>query len=168
MHPEPAKPLDPPERYDLDLLHLLIRDAHTLYVYWELSSRRRRLVSEHFECDWGAMPKVLRVYDVTYRDFNGQNANGWFDIETTPEADNWYVHGVRANTTYLVDYGTYTLERQFIPLLRSNAAATPRDTEAVWGEPDAFLASEGSKPDTTGRIQPHDFENIQPYVPSRR
>jgi hypothetical protein len=153
-----------PDRYQKDLLHVMVRDAHTLYVYWEVSNRKRWLVAQHFECDWGLMPKVLRVYDVTSIYFNGNNANSYYDIQVTPEADNWYIHQVHANATYIVDFGTYTIHRQFIPLLRSNAAATPRDSEAPWGEPIVSAVPEVMKGRVSHRIQPHFFENFNAYV----
>lgn len=153
-----------PDRYEKDMLQLMVRDAHTLHVYWEISNRKRWLCSQHFECDWGILPKVLRVYDVTAIYFNGSNANRWFDIETTPEARSWYIQPVQAGTTYLVDYGVYTIEHQFVPLLRSNAALTPRDSEAPWGEPLQPTVPEvrGEQP-LQSRIMPHFFENFNAY-----
>lgn len=152
-----------PERYHKDLLRLMVRDAHSLYVYWEISNRRRWLVSQHFECDWGIMPKVLRIYDVTGIYFNGNNAHSRTDIEVTPDADNWYVHGVHANATYIADFGTYNLHRQFIPLLRSNAAMTPRDGKAAHGEPIVATVPEVRGGATPQRIPPHEFENFAVY-----
>jgi hypothetical protein len=139
----PAKPAaELPDRYDADRLHLMVRDAHTLFLYWEVSDRRKRLAERHFECGWSVLPKIVRVYDTTNVYFNGNNANEQFDIETTPEAGNWYIHGVRAGATYAADFGTYSLDRQFVPLLRSNFVATPRDCPPEPGEPIARFGLE--------------------------
>ncbi|MFB9329330.1 DUF4912 domain-containing protein [Paenibacillus aurantiacus] len=148
-----------PDRYDKDLLHLLVQDAHTLYVYWEIGNRRRWLAAQHFQTDWHFLPKVLRVYDVTHVYFDGSNANGYFDIETNPEANNWYIGGVRAGCTYLVDFGTYTWNRQFVPLLRSNFAAAPRDAAPGYGEP--VIAAWPTVHPYGERVLPHLFENMQ-------
>ncbi|MGO4273725.1 DUF4912 domain-containing protein, partial [Paenibacillus sp. TAF58] len=97
--------------------------------------------------------------------FNGSNAHGYWDVTTTPEANNWYLHHQSAGRTYLVDLGTYTWEREFIPLLRSNCAATPRDTETKWGEPVQMVVSEAEAERNYNRIKPYFFENIQAYSP---
>ncbi|MDQ1911712.1 DUF4912 domain-containing protein [Paenibacillus sp. GD4] len=153
-----------PDRYHKDMLRLMVRDAHTLHVYWEISNRRRWLCSQHFECDWSELPKVLRVYDVTAIYFHGHNANRFFDIQATPEATSWYIGPVQANSTYMVDYGVRTPEGQFVPLLRSNAVMTPRDGEAPWGEPLQPTVPEVRGPEpVTGRIMPHFFENFGAY-----
>ncbi|WP_274649378.1 DUF4912 domain-containing protein [Paenibacillus humicola] len=155
-----------PDRYEKDLLQLLVRDPHTLFVYWEIGNRKRWLAAQHFGCDWHVLPKVLRIYDVTGVYFNGGNSNGYFDIETTPEANSWYILGVHAAATYTVDFGTYTWNRQFVPLLRSNFAATPRDTPPAFGEP-VIAAWPASSP-YGERIAPHLFENISTLAQIRK
>ncbi|MFB6364377.1 DUF4912 domain-containing protein [Paenibacillus elgii] len=164
MRSIPTSGFELPDRYEKDLLHLMVRDAHTLFVYWEVGNRKRWLCSQHFECDWGVLPKVLRVYDVTGVYFNGNNAHRHFDIETTPEADRWYIYGVSADTVWTVDFGVYTIRRQFVPLLRSGAVRTPRDSAAPWGaplQPTVPEAQESGK--TPARIRPYDFENFSAY-----
>lgn len=146
-----------------DALRLMVRDAHSLFMYWEVSHRKRWLVSQHFQCDWDEMPKALRLYDVTCIEFHGSNANSQFDVRLTPEASSWYVEQLKPNTTYLADYGTYSLEQQFIPLLRSNPAHTPRDQKAIWGEPLASKLSETYMQEQQ-RISPHYFENFKPIL----
>lgn len=164
MHWRDASEL--PDRYDKDLLHLMVRDPHTLFVYWEIGNRRRWLTAQHFGCDWHVMPKVLRVYDVTGVYFNGSNSNGCFDIETTPEANNWYIHGVRAAATYVVDFGTYTWHRQFVPLLRSNFAATANDRPPAFGEP--VVAAWPAIHPYGQRVAPRWFENFATMADIRK
>ncbi|NEW07236.1 DUF4912 domain-containing protein [Paenibacillus sp. SYP-B3998] len=164
----PIAEFEMPDRYHKDLLHLMAVDAHTLYVYWEISDRRRWLISQHFECDYGTMPKVLRVYDVTCILFNGSNAHTYQDVTTTPEAHNWYLHNLKADRTYLVDIGTYSWEHEFIPLLRSNSVATPKDAVALWGDPIQHVVTEANSNHVYNRITPHFFENIQAYSPTMR
>nr|WP_255570480.1 DUF4912 domain-containing protein [Cohnella sp. CFH 77786] len=117
------------------MLHLMVQNARSLYLYWEVGSRRRNLTERHFGCPWGTMPKIIRLYDTTCVYFDGHNANGYFDIETTPEAVNWYIHGVQPGITYTADFGTYSIHRQFVPLLRSNVVVTPRDSVPDAAEP---------------------------------
>lgn len=164
MNRIPVGGYEVPDRYHKDMLEAMVRDAHSLYVYWEVGDRKRWLVSQHFRCDWGDMPKILRVYDVTCVFFNGSNANSFFDIRTTPEATNWYIHNLHSNATYLIDFGTYTWEGQFIPLLRSRAIVTPRDYPASWGEPLAAVVPEVNDGENSRqRIMPRFHENFRIY-----
>jgi hypothetical protein len=151
-----------PVRYEQDLLHVLVRDANTIYVYWEIGNRRRWLASRHFQCDWGALPKVLRIYDTTGIYFNGYNAHGFRDITTKPEAQSWYIHGLNGNATYIVDIGSYNLGRQFIPLLRSNPVVTPRDLKAGSAEPIVGVVDSAARV-ARQRIEPHFPENFLVY-----
>lgn len=153
-----------PDRYHKDMLQLLARDAHTLFAYWEVSDRKRWLCAQHLECDWGALLKGLRLYDVSAIYFNGSNAHRQINALTPPEAGNWYFHGLQAGATYLADFGVYTPEGQFVPLLRSLPAATPVDRPAGWGAPLQPVVPEARAAGRAGRIMPHDFENFNAYA----
>lgn len=152
------------DRLNKDLIGLMAVDAHTLFAYWEVSDRKRWMASQHFGCDWGALPKVIRVYDVTYVHFNGNNDNAHFDIETTPESGSWYIQSVNANSSYTVDYGVYTWEKQFIPFLRSQTVVTPRDYPAAYGEPILPVIEEATDGINRGRrLMPRFHENFAIY-----
>jgi hypothetical protein len=151
-----------PDRYEKDILQLMVRDATSLYVYWEVSNRKRWLVAQHFQCDWGFMPRVLRVYDVSCIYFNGYNANAYWDIETTAEASNWYIFGLTPGATFVVDLGIYNITRQFIPLIRSNAVSTPRAQPALWGEPIVGVVEQAQQALVKQRIDPQFMENFSP------
>ncbi|WP_245954324.1 DUF4912 domain-containing protein [Paenibacillus flagellatus] len=155
---------EPPDAYRKDTLRLMVRDAHTLYAYWEITDRKKWLASQHFQCDWSQLPKVLRLYDVTYITFNGHNANRVLDIELTPEAQDWYATGLGAGAVYMADLGVYTWERQFVPFLRSDPVRTPRDCPAGWGEPIVAVVPEASRSHSTSYIPPYDLEH---FIPSR-
>jgi hypothetical protein len=71
---------------------------------------------------------VLRVYDVTGIDFNGNNALSSFDCSLGTHADQWYINVPSANRTYCVDLGRLLPDGSFITILRSNLVTTPRDT----------------------------------------
>lgn len=164
----PIAGFEVPNRYHKDIFQLLVRDAHTLYVYWEISNRKRWLVSQHFERDWNDIPKIVRIYDVTDLYFDGNNANSYFDVTTTTGANNWYIHGLSAGRTYLADFGLYTWKGQFTPLLRSGAKATPRDTAVFFSEKQLAVAFEYSEGTVHSRLQPQYFENIETYSSSVR
>lgn len=163
LHDHRLEGYETPSAYRKDRLRLLVRDARTLHAYWEVSDRRKWLTAQHFECDYGQLPKVLRMYDVTYVLFNGHNANRIIDIDLTPEADNWYINELDAGAVYTADLGVYTWERQFIPLLRSNVVQTPRDCPAGWGQPLVPVVAEASVPHPKAYIPPYALEHFAPY-----
>lgn len=125
--------------YDKNYLVLLVRDPYCLYAYWELSARQKEIIAQEFNCTWGEVPLVMRVYDVTGINFNGSNAHQHYDIPVHAMANNQYIKEVKANTSYCIDLGVVTLDGRFVTLLRSNIVSTPRDSLAdgsglVWAD----------------------------------
>lgn len=135
------------ERYELDHLIAMPRDAESLYVYWELTPELIRMVESHFGCSWSVLPKRLRVYDVSFIHFKGDNFNRYWDFDVTQEANNWFVNGVAPACSYVIDYGTIALDGRFITLLRSNSVQTPpreeqREGESRWVRMEVSQAAE--------------------------
>ena len=106
-------------------LVLMVKDATTLFAYWELNELRKRLVSEHFQAEWTNLPCSLQLYDVTDIHFDGYNAHATHRIGVDPNGDNYYLHHLLPGRRYLVDFGITTLSGRFFTILRSNIAETP-------------------------------------------
>ena len=142
-----------PSGYNDNRFILLARDPHWLYAYWdfsteEISTTLTQLGSQE------ARP-ILRVFDVTYVDFDGTNAWNQVDIELTPFATNWYIPVPRPDASYCAEVGYQSPDGRFAALGRSNVATTPRNgtsAEATlrWVTPPdkqpAFLPSSQSPP----------------------
>ncbi|MFC5648248.1 DUF4912 domain-containing protein [Paenibacillus solisilvae] len=122
------------ETYGTDRLFTLPRDPQSLYLYWELTSERKRMVEEHFHCGWTELPKILRVYDVSFHYFEGNNFNRYWDFSINQEASNWFVKGIAPDCSYIIDYGVQTIDGRFITILRSNSVKTPPKEERYHGE----------------------------------
>lgn len=129
--PEARKPFvdscDLPESYNTTSLTLIARDPFWIYAYWEISPSsieelRNQIGSGEFE----RSSYTLRMYDTTYKDFNGTNANHWFDIDVGPHASNWYVSIWNDNVTYCGEIGIRTPDGRFLAFARSNFVTTPR------------------------------------------
>ena len=105
---------DLPDSYNKDKLILMVRDPFWGFVYWDLSSD---LINAHNLND---VERVLRVYDVT-----DMYKLSYFDIKISSFASNWYVEFPKSNSSYVIEFG-YIKDNQFIKLLRSNVARTPR------------------------------------------
>jgi len=115
-----------------DRLIVLPRDPECLYACWNITDERKRMTEEFFHCGWQELPKYLRVYDVSYVYFNGDNANRQWMIAVNQEANNWFVEGLAPDCTYIADYGTTSLNGTFITLLRSQAVRMPPREEGCW------------------------------------
>jgi len=123
--------------YGRDRLVLLPRDPWTAFAYWEVTptSRVRALRALGSEAE-GAR-EVLRVYDVTFLTFTGDNAWLSFDVELPGGADHWYLNVGRPGASFCAEIGLRTPAGRFLPLARSNTVATPRaapspDTAVRW------------------------------------
>lgn len=127
----PSRPMpeaqDLPTAYDEDRIVLLVRDPYWIHVYWEISRDTLLRAKAALKDDWYAARSVLRVYDITGVDFDGTNAQSFFDVDLSGGASNWYINTGVPNRTYCVDVGLVSSCGEFIMLARSNRATTPRD-----------------------------------------
>lgn len=105
----------------------MVKDPWWLYAYWELQPHlerqaRSRLSPEDIE----GLRAVLRVYDVSGRDFTNQPAQAHSDITLSGLAVSWYIHVNAPNRSFIVEIGLLTRHGRFLELARSNRVTTPR------------------------------------------
>jgi len=128
--PEPVS-IPPPSAaallsgYNDNRLVLLARDPHWLYAYWDFSTEE--ISAALTQLGVQEVRPILRIFDVTYIDFNGTNAWNHVDIELTPFATNWYIPVPHPDATYCAEVGYQSPDGRFATLGRSNVATTPRD-----------------------------------------
>jgi hypothetical protein len=157
-----------PSGYNDNRFVLLARDPYWLYAYWDFSTEE--ISTALTQLGSQEVRPILRVFDVTYLDFNGTNAWKAMDIELTPFATNWYFPVPQPNTSYCAEVGYQSPDGRFVALGRSNVIITPRDgvspdTTLRWEtptekQPSAFpspqsqpvplMTPEGSAPDRQG------------------
>ncbi len=115
-----------PTGYGDNRIVLLVRDPWWIFTYWEIRREKEEEVKGNIQRS-GDVPEksVLRVYDITEVNFNGKNANSFFDIELKGLASNWYI-SVGPDRSWLIDIGIVTKKGDFHVLARSNAVKTPR------------------------------------------
>ncbi|MBI3323360.1 MAG: DUF4912 domain-containing protein, partial [Candidatus Omnitrophica bacterium] len=116
-----------PTGYGDHRIVVMVKDPWWLYAYWELQPHlerqaRRQLAPEDIE----GLRSVLRVYDVTDRDFPTQPAQAHSDITLSGLAVSWYLHVNAPNRSFVVDIGLLTRHGRFLALARSNRVTTPR------------------------------------------
>ncbi|MBI4269346.1 MAG: DUF4912 domain-containing protein [Candidatus Rokubacteria bacterium] len=130
--PPDLEPADPPRLGDVpwgygqDRVTALARDPHWIFVYWELTDE----AIERARAEAGAPDAacVLRVYDTTWRLFDGTNANWYVDVPVQRPANNHYVCVNRPASVFHVDIGVKSREGWFAKIARSAPVETPRDS----------------------------------------
>jgi hypothetical protein len=123
--PEPQLP----RGYGVDRLALMVRDPHWLFAYWEITATKQdEFIRTYGPEAWSSTHPVLRVYDITGVDFNGNNARDFFDIRLDDDIENWHIEVREPDHSFCVDLGRMFQDGRFITLLRSNIAHTPRAT----------------------------------------
>jgi hypothetical protein len=144
MEPEPMpvpEPHELPPAYGGDRIVLLVRDPYWVHVYWEISRDTLLGAKKILKEEGETAQSILRVYDITGIEFDGSNAEWFFDIEIDGGANNWYVNTMVPNRTYCIEIGLLSKSGKFVMLARSNRATTPRDapsevSDEEWMIPD--------------------------------
>ncbi|GMA63328.1 DUF4912 domain-containing protein [Alicyclobacillus fastidiosus] len=103
----------------------MVKDPSTLFVYWEVDELSKRLLTNHFQSEWGTLPLFLCVYDVTNCWFDGYNAPLVAKHRVSHDADNWYLHQLMPQHNYVVHLSTTTFHDQLFCILSSNVVKLP-------------------------------------------
>lgn len=116
---------DIPWGYGQNRVTAMAVDPYWMFVYWEvtddaLERARDRAGASGGEC-------LLRVYDTTYRLFDGFNASWHVDVPVYRPANNHYVAIAKPGSTFHVDIGVRGHDGAFAPIARSGAVEMPRD-----------------------------------------
>lgn len=128
-----------PTNYNTSTLTLIARDPYWIYAYWEIApssiEQLRRQIGD--QVDHAAY--VLRLYEISYVDFNGSNANHYFDMDVGPFANSWYINLWSDNGAYCAEIGLRTPDGKFYKIARSNFMTTPRAgsshrSDLIWME----------------------------------
>jgi hypothetical protein len=118
-------PYELPSGYGGDKIVLQTRDPWWVHAYWEITEQTKKRLGQDLGEDWWKLKRLLRIYDVSEIIFDGTNARSFFDIEVTPEANNWYIHTNNPGRSFCVDLGLFTPDNRFLTVARSNAVSTP-------------------------------------------
>jgi hypothetical protein len=138
----PSFPAELPSGYAQDRIVLQVRDPWWIHAYWEITeSTWERLRREFPAILAGDFKSALRAYDISQIKFRGDNAHRFFDIEVTPEANNWYIDTQGPGRSWCVDFGFLLNDDRFITIVRSNTVSTPLDgpswiTDEEWMIPE--------------------------------
>lgn len=131
--------------YGEDRVTAMARDPQWIFVYWEVTddafARARAQVND------GNAGVFLRVYDTTFRMFDGTNANWYMDVPVHRPANNHYVFVNHPGSMFHIDIGVKSHDGYFAKIARSGAVEMPRnavspDTRVDW----MTVTSQGGAP----------------------
>ncbi|OQY10038.1 MAG: hypothetical protein B6I28_01845 [Fusobacteriia bacterium 4572_132] len=110
-----------PEWYGDNKIVLMPKNAQWAYAYWEIAEEKRNEINNQLN---GEGKLSLRVYDVTLKEFNGENANSYFDIELPEDVSEWFIGNLNSTASYVADIGYKTNDGKFIIAARSTTVTT--------------------------------------------
>lgn len=96
-----------------------------ILLFWEVSSSPLKVIEHFFNKRVEELIQAVRLYDVTDRIFNGQNAHYFHEVIVPYQNGHWYIKGLLSNRNYVAELGVKIPENEFFPLLRSNPVQTP-------------------------------------------
>jgi len=118
-----------PTTYGDTRIVVQVRDPYWAHAYWDISEESRiELLKSIGEENLSHCRYVIRINDVTAVDFNGGNANSFFDCRIFPDARTWYLHLGRPDRRFVADLGVISPNGSFTLITRSNIFQTPRTT----------------------------------------
>lgn len=115
-----------PSNYGDTKAVMLPRDPIWIYVYWEINRDTVEQIQSKYGQNFDPSGLTIRVYDVTGIDFDGANANKFFDISVNPNAMSWYINVGEFNRSWCVDVGYILKNGKFITVARTDSMAMPR------------------------------------------
>ncbi|MFW6262690.1 MAG: DUF4912 domain-containing protein [Thermotogota bacterium] len=124
----PEEPVIPelPKSYKRDKLVALPVNPLWIHIYWDFSNQTDELITRLRD---KGKTVHLRIYDVTYIDFNGENAHQiWENDISTDSERKFYANVNNPNASYLTEIGYINENGEFVTILRSNLVKTPPNT----------------------------------------
>jgi hypothetical protein len=115
-----------PWGYGDNRITVIVRDPDSAYLYWEFDDEAmvaaRSRLGAGGERGWCN----LRIYDTTGREFDGTNANDYFDLTVDRADREYYLMIRRPGSSMHAEVGIKTEEGYFQPISRSGRADFPR------------------------------------------
>ncbi|NOV00124.1 DUF4912 domain-containing protein [Paenibacillus planticolens] len=109
---------------DRDTLHLLVQSWAHVFAYWQLSSRKMKMVQDHFGTDWLLLQPTLRFYEAPEQ---AAGSHGTANVSELPLPPGpcCFLSGFLSGRHYFAELGIKNDQGHFLPLLRSNTILTP-------------------------------------------
>ncbi len=128
---DPLETEEPPYSYDINRIVILPVDPTFAFLYWEVREDTLNSMFQQFGYD---SKLTIRVYDVTNVEFNGFNANEWWDVEIYNRIGSWYLKHFKGDRNLVVDIGILSTDGNFHVIHRSKTIYFPRDNMVAPGK----------------------------------
>jgi hypothetical protein len=112
-----------PSEYGENGITLMTVDPNKLFTFWEVREDTLAIYTGNL---------TVRLYDVTGVDFDGTNANSYYDITVNERIGSSYID-VSPEKEFIADIGIINFLGTFFTIIRSNRVSTPRATIAEEG-----------------------------------
>ena len=116
---EPLRPI--PTHFQQDFIRLMVRDAGTLYAYWEVSG-------PHGEKVLGSLDPEERDHSTWWIELTDPSANNSRRVDVDAYGKNWFIE-VPPNTTWVAELWMQAGDADAISMARSESATTPNAWE---------------------------------------
>ena len=133
-----------PSDYNEDKIIIQVRDPWWIHSYWGVTQQTKDKLRDSIGQQYCQAGWVLRVYDVSFIIFNGNNAHRYFDININQDVYSWYIN-VSSGRSFCVDLGLKLPDGSFITIVRSNTVTMPLDgpswvTDEEWFIPEDLFS----------------------------
>jgi hypothetical protein len=131
-----------PDRYNIDKIRAYPINPEWAHVYWELSDGTKKEINS--KLSFGGK-LVLRLYDVTYIDFNGKNAHRIMQNDIFIDSKAWYVKHQNPDADFIAEIGVVYPDSGYENFIRSNLFHSPRnsisdDLSEKWVNPKEIIS----------------------------
>lgn len=148
---------------------LVARDPNCLYAYWDFKNEDVDQARRQAGSRGKNAQLVLRMYDVTMRDFNGHNANHAWDVEVSASNRDGFINVWQDNAVYCAELGLRPSAHHFIPVTRSNIVHAPRKTmsdryDLIWQDIEGNKMSQPYVREAARAMRKHGSGSVQDKV----
>jgi hypothetical protein len=119
-------------------------DPDRLFVYWEVTQTAVDHARGALGPGGAAAWLSLRIYDVTGRLFDGNNAHSYFDQGVGNEVRQWFFQIGRPTSQAIVEIGLKSHEGYFAKIARSGRLEFPRKEPVAWSDPEWMTVQVGT------------------------
>ncbi|WP_251551384.1 DUF4912 domain-containing protein [Neobacillus muris] len=96
-------------------------------LFWDTTDLPKKIIQSFFCLRFDDLITVIRIYDVTDINFNGNNAHHFYELAIPYQNGCWLIKGLSGNRWYLSEIGVYLNEKQFFPFFRSGSIQLPNN-----------------------------------------
>ena len=115
-----------PFSYDVTRLVAIVRDPLWLYLYWDFNHDAEKMISKVFSSQHGVCA-VVRSFDVTNIEFNGNNSHSMWDVQVDIHSRSWYMNVSSPGKSYIFELGLIDANGTYTSIVRSNTITMPSD-----------------------------------------